>query len=153
MSNKLSKFTFAVAMGAAAGYIASLFVPEETKQKHKRQLTTKAEDLDRILRDPQERERVKEIFKKNSQEVTDTFNSVKSELAVNLATLKGSLTQIDKRKYTQAVDQAMNFASEQQQLPSAQLKRLRDYLLADYDRIKKDFQAKAKAKTKSQKKA
>lgn len=124
------------ALGAAAGYIATLFLSDSTKLKHKKVMKDKARDLERIMKDPNERQRVIDVFKEYSDESASYYRQAKENLVSGLASLKGGVTDIDKKKYQRVLDDIIEDFKQTKKIPTKQLDRLRTTLEADYVRIK-----------------
>jgi hypothetical protein len=132
----VNKTTGTLLLGAALGYAASLFLSPETRAKHRVELERKSRELKDILTDPDERERIREIFEENTDQAHTMYTHTKARLVTFLAGIRGGLQEIDKQKYVQAVDKALTELKKDGELPKKQLDRLRKYLTEDYQKIK-----------------
>lgn len=135
------KKAFAIFLaGLTAGYIASWFMPEDWKFKQRKVVRKKISELQAIMTDPEERERIKDIFKEKTEEALDQYQEARSILMKNLADIKGSWQDIDKDKYLEVVGNTIDEIRDNQALPMKQLQKMRQYFEADY----KLLQSKAK---------
>lgn len=126
--------------GLAAGYVASWFLPEDVKTRQRKMARKKADELKSILTDPDERERVKDIFKERTQEAMGSYQQARETLMANLSSMRGSWEDINKDKYMEVVNQTIEEIRDNQALPMRQLNKLKQYFEADY----KLLQSKAK---------
>ncbi len=137
MSNKLlTKTTGTLLVGAAVGYAASLFLSPETKLKHRQNIKTKTDELKKLLTDKEEQKRVKDIFKENSEAAQERYRRAKFTVISTLSQMRGTIQDIDKQKYTYAVEKALEDLKENGELPKTQLDRLKRYLIEDFQKIK-----------------
>lgn len=118
--------------GVAAGYLLSLILPSDVNLKNRMRL----KKIEKILTDPEEQERIKDVFNEKTAEAAASFSMAKAQLAHNLNTFKLELDQISKEKYLKAVKDAVDYVAETQELPRRQITALQRYLEKDYDRIK-----------------
>ncbi len=121
--------------GAATGWLISLFMPDETRSKVKNEIEDKASYLKKAMTDPDERERIKEIFSEKTHDASDKIKEVKDDVAKRLSALRGGVEEIDKRKYLQAVRESVDDMRRGELLPEDELGKLQDYLERDYERI------------------
>ena len=135
-SNTMKKAGVSLVLGMAIGYIASLFIPSSTREKHKETLEEKTQQLASILREDDPAQRVKDIFEKNTARVRESYNNIKEEFISKLAELKTSIQDIDRQKYQSLLDSVLDRAKEDKELTQAQLDRMRRYLRQDFEKIK-----------------
>ena len=121
--------------GLAAGYIASWFLPEDMKSKQRKMAKKKMEALKTILTDPEERERIIDIFKERTDEALSQYQNARQMLMENLSEVKGSWQDIDKDKYMEVVANTIEQIRDDQSLPLRQLNKLKQYFEADYKLI------------------
>lgn len=138
-NNKKKKAGLLLLAGAALGYVGSLFVSDKAKQKHKAMIEEKVEQLKSILTDDDPAQRIQAIFKKNTAKVRAKYELIKQSLITKLAELKGTLQSIDKQKYEQVLNQVVDGAKKEQELTKTQIKKIKSYLLKDFDKIKKSL--------------
>lgn len=122
-------------LGTILGYILSLFVPDQTRDKHQQLAKDKAAALRKIMTDKKQRQRVKKIFQKNTDRALATYQEARETLITNLSQLKGSIDQIDKTKYAKTVNKTITQIKEGKKLPAKQLQELKKYLQEDYQLI------------------
>jgi gas vesicle protein len=132
----LTKTTGTLLVGAAVGYAASLFLSPDTKLKHRRNLEAKAGELKKLLTDPEEQERVRDIFKENTDSAQEKYRRAKFAVISRLSQMRGAIQDIDKQKYARAVEKALDDLREDGELPKTQLDRLKKYLIEDFQKIK-----------------
>jgi gas vesicle protein len=135
-SKLLTKTTGTLLVGAAVGYAATLLLSPETKEKHKQTIKQKSEELKKLLTDKEEQERVKEIFRENTDATQQKYRQIKTNLVGLLAQTRGAIQDIDKQKYTYAVEKALEELRTEGTMPKAQLERLKRYLIQDFQKIK-----------------
>lgn len=139
MRKDKSSLGLVLAGGILLGYVASLFIPDSIKNKNKKQIEAKAVKLKAILTDPEERQRIKEIFNDQSEKARAMYADAKDTLVTNLVALKGSLRDINKQKYLDAVNATITQLRSEKNLPAAQLTRLKEYLQTDYERVRAEL--------------
>ena len=137
MSKKLKNLGVAVALGAAAGYLASLFVSDKTKKKHKGLVEKSAKELSAFLKDPDKDKRLKELFPDNLKQAEKIYQDTRDRVTKSLNNLSSSLGEVDKQKYQKLVSQAIKEISSKHQLSSKKISMLRKYLEADFQLINK----------------
>ncbi|MGI5841153.1 MAG: hypothetical protein ACOX6N_02990 [Patescibacteria group bacterium] len=133
----MRKVGLAFLAGAATGWLVSIFMPEDTRNKVKNEIEDKTSYLKKVMTDPEERERIKDVFSEKTQNTKEKLEDVKNDIANRLAALKGGAQDIDKRKYMRAVQDSIEDMREGNILPEDELNRLRDYLEGDYERIRR----------------
>jgi cysteine synthase len=144
----LTKIGLAVAAGAAMGYVASLFVPEKTRRQHKQQLTDKTSQLKQLLTDPEQHAKLKAAFQKNYDQAAQVYSDVKTATIKNLSQLSGTIKDIDKKKYTKALEQALQIVKTDKKLPAKELAKIKQFLLDDYQLIANQPQTNGRAASK-----
>lgn len=131
------KVGVAFLVGAVTGWLISLFMPDETRKKVKDEIEEKTNYLKRVMTDPDERERIKEIFSEKTQDAGEKIQQVKEDVIKRLSALKGGVEKIDRDKYFQAVKDSIDDMRRGEVLPKDELQKLSDYLERDYDRIRR----------------
>ena len=131
-----SAFGLALLLGAIAGYIVGLFIPEKSRKKQKKEIIDKSELLKNYLSDAKERERIIKIFNKNTQKARGTYSQTREYLVTNLSELKGTIEDIDKARYSKAVKKAISQIKKDNKLPTKQLTALKKYLEEDFSLLK-----------------
>ena len=122
-------------LGAIIGAIAALFFSTTEEGETKDVVKKKVKVLKTKLAEVKENEQVKKIFGKNSDELLDLFRDTKDELVNRLAKIKGSLDKIDKKKYTDAVNEVIKDLKNNSQVTSDQLNKMKKYLTEDYKKL------------------
>ena len=79
------------------------------------------------------------------------YINAKTELMKKLTSVKVMLNNLDKQKYTAAVTQIVDKFKESGQLTTKQLEKLKNYLLDDYQEIKKQLSSPSNNNTKQMK--
>jgi len=140
MDNDKSKHmlgTFLV--GVAAGWLASLLIPNDARRELRRTAKDKARALKAAFTDPEERERIKEIFTDKTADAREKYLDVKSALIEKFSALRESFGDIDKRKYGQIIRETLDELRREKKLASDQISKLQDYLEHDYQKIRNRF--------------
>lgn len=117
--------------GIAAGYALSMMVPEKFKSESR----AKIRQLKEAITNPDERQRIAEIFKDQKEEAVASYYMVKGRLAKNLHSVREEFGEISKDKYIDAIQDAIEYASEYQEIPTPQINALKKYLQNDFERF------------------
>jgi len=131
-----TKMGLALVAGAAAGYIASLFMSEKTKKTHKDQIVSKADELASKLLSEEDKKRALDLFKSTAKTADKQLLAIKLTLAENITAAHKTLAEVDKKKYTKAVEKTVETLKKKGELNTSQLTKLKTYLLADYSVFK-----------------
>ncbi len=136
-----TKAGFFFLMGVSVGLVASWLLPDKTLSGSKKKTRAAFNYLKEVLTDTDEQERIKDIFKENTQEAADAYRAAREALMSNLSQVKDTWSKIDKDKYMEIIEDTMDEIREKQSLPLSQMNKLRRYFEADYkfiqDKIKK----------------
>jgi gas vesicle protein len=138
--NAIGSLGTAFIVGAAVGYITSLFVTPETKQKSKEEVEKRLNQLQKIMKDPEERQRIQEVFQSRTDEAVSAYHDARDAVMYNVAQITTPLEKISKQKYVQAVRDAINDIAQRQELPTTQMRKLRSYLESDYEYLKRHWE-------------
>ena len=144
--NKLPKAGMLLALGALAGYAASLFVPDKVRKEHKKQIKEKTEELKKILQDENERQRIREVFERYTEESVVSYRLAKSQLTSRLASLKDKVADIDREKYVEAVTQVIEELKAGKGISEKETKKLKKLFESDWEKIKKAIEVGKKGK-------
>jgi succinate dehydrogenase/fumarate reductase flavoprotein subunit len=130
----------ALVVGAAIGYITSLFVSQETRVASRKEIEMRMKQLEKIMKDPDERQRIKEVFKDQTDEAMSAYHDTRDAVMYNIAQVTTPLEKISKQKYVDAVRDAISDLANRHELPSTQLRKLRAYLESDYNYLKRHWE-------------
>ena len=139
MKNSHKNIGIGLLLGAVAGFALSLLIPNSTKEKNKKLLKAKAEQITKVLTDPDERQRIKEVFQEKTKETTDTYHDIKASVAEKISLLRVSLNSLDKQKYSDTISKTLNRFRDDGRITTHQLKKLKGYLESDFSKIKSDL--------------
>lgn len=138
---KGAKFGLALAAGAAAGYLASLFISEKTKKEHKQQVTEAVDKLASKLMSEKDKKRASQLFKQATKQGEKHLTKAKKILARNLVAANKTFTSIDKQKYLDSVNKTISTLKKKGELNQKQLKKIQTFLEEDYNLFKTNKQA------------
>jgi hypothetical protein len=132
-----SKNMFVFGLGLVAGwFVKHLFDSPEFARK-KDELLATTDEIRAQLMDSDEAERIKEIFGKTSEELTDSYHEAKEKLISELGMLQVSLESIDKQRYVELVTDVINDVRTNRQLSTDQIEALAKALSSDFTKIKR----------------
>ncbi len=117
--------------GLAAGYALSMFIPEKFKNESKARLR----QIKAAITNPDERAKIADIFKDQKDEAAASYYMAKGRLAKKLHHLEEEYGEISKDKYLEAIEDAVDYTNEYQEIPTPQLNALKKYLQNDFKRF------------------
>lgn len=123
--------------GMAAGWVINMLTPPELRERGRRMIRRRAAKIRALMADPEERQRMKALFKQKADEMTASYYDARDSVIKTLSGLKESVSGFSREAYTTAVEEAINRIQEKGEIPHEQLDQLRQYLVDDYDRIKR----------------
>lgn len=129
----MGKFGLALAVGAAAGYVGSLFVKSSTRSKHKKLVTMLAKSVG----DKEERERVGKVFDKYTKDSVKAYRQTKANVVEAVNRAGKEIGEMDKAKYGKLLDGALKESVKQQAISKKHVEKLKKMFEADFARIKK----------------
>lgn len=133
-----NKTGIALLTGLAIGAGVALLLPDNWKRSVRRKGEEVADQVGALLTDPEERERIAEIFQEKTKNAQTIYNDARTKLAEVLESTGEAIESIDKRKYRKAVSDTMAYIREQHKVPKESLARLRTYLENDLSRLRGD---------------
>lgn len=136
MGKNNSKFGLALVVGAAAGYAASLFMSDKARKAHKQAVTSKVDELASKLLSEKDKEKAKDLFESTVENADKQLVKIKTELAKNITAAHKTLGEVDKKKYSKAVEKTIDSLKKKGKLNTKELKKVKDYLEADYSNFK-----------------
>ncbi len=134
---KQSKTSLAFLLGAMAGGIAMLFMPQEKQKKGKKLIEEKAGEVKQGLIELYDREEVQHIFGMDSEMVGKTLVEARKQVNAKLKTLKAKVKSIDKTHYEAIVNRVIASIEQQGELTKAQVKKLEAHLKEQYTKPEK----------------
>ncbi len=124
--------------GIAIGLGLSMLLTPEQREKARKKVQAGAQELRKLLTDPAERERIRDIFGDVTAESRQKYMAVKDQLITTLGDLKDGWQDIDKQKYFYLVGDIIDDVRTEQKLTVRQLNKLRKYLEDDYSKLRHD---------------
>lgn len=131
--SKKGKLGLGLLLGAAAGYAASLFISEKTRDKHKATLEAKFNQVKEFINDPKEQERLKELFEEKTKGAAKTYEAIRTQVAGKLEDASKTWQKIDKDKYTKVIEKSLDQLKSEHKLSVPQLAKLKKYLVSDFE--------------------
>jgi phage I-like protein len=130
--HQVKNYGLMLLIGAAAGYVASLFVSASTRTKQKEAIEDVAE-------------RVTDVFEENTAKVRAKYFQVKNNLTTSIENLMETVGEIDKEKYQQEVDKVLDQARRDKLLIKREAEKLKNYFMQDYEKIRGSFESETQA--------
>lgn len=140
MDNKPRNVGTAFLLGAAAGWLVSVLMPERMKNKAKDEIRDKADLVKRIATDPQERQRVMDIFNQKTDQAMKQYRRARETLSEKVSNVKGAIAGIDEGKYKDAVGQTVESLRNEGGFTEEQLKKIKNYFESDYRNLMQSTQ-------------
>ena len=135
--SKRNNLGLAFLIGAAAGAIATLFMPDKQREQSKKFIAEKTKLLESKLREVDQIDAALKVFDSKSKDAVQYIDKARSMLIVQLSKLKGAVDEIDKDKYSAVVSQVVDQLKKSANLTANQVKKLTSYLEEDYKKLKK----------------
>lgn len=130
-----TKTGLALVVGAAAGYVASLFLSSKTRKAHKEKVVQTVDDVFDKFMSETDKAKLYELLGKSGEEATKQAKLISKSLAKNLASAKETLALIDKDKYLTVVNQTIDDLRNKGELNQKQLSALKKYLESDFQKF------------------
>ena len=135
--SKKNNLGLAFLIGAAAGAVATLFMPDKQREQSKKFIQDKAKKINEKLREVDQIDTALKVFDSKSKEAVGHIENARDMLVDQLSKLKGTVDEIDKDKYSEVVNQVVNQLKKTANLTTIQIKKLTTYLENDYKKLKK----------------
>lgn len=139
VESKLKKGGLIFLAGMTLGYLGSFFMPAKSRKKQKKFIDQQTQKLKDIMTDQDPAQRIKDIFKENTAQMKEKYENLKHELAQGLASLGGTVEDINKQKYSQVLNNVLKQAKQDKTLSQEQADKLKNYLEQDFEKIKKNI--------------
>lgn len=118
--------------GVAAGWMLRKFLQHKYEETHP------------LSKPESEKELLSEVFGEYSREAKNAYQSVSDQITSGMNKMKMSLEEIDVTKYRDLVNDAIDEVSKDSNLPKAQMDKLRTYLMADFESVKRGVKEEVK---------
>lgn len=136
-TKKKSRFGLGLFLGGVLGAVVGLlFAPREGKQTRK-EATKKIFQLKKWLKEKKVERRVVKFWGKATKEGKEIYLLAKERVIIGLSELKGALEKIDKSKYVEVVERAIEDLKQGKKVPHERLEKLKKIFLGDWKKIKK----------------
>ncbi|MCD8507761.1 hypothetical protein LRY58_05735 [Candidatus Woesebacteria bacterium] len=124
----------AFAAGAAIGYVASLFLSTEERDKQKKKIVELTDKL------PTEKvdELTTALFGKSTKEMKAKMDDVFADFQTRVDKVKKTAKSIDTKKYQQVVTDFVKEVQKTHDFSAEQVKQLQDFLKSDYKKVMKE---------------
>lgn len=134
---KKSKFGIGLLVGTVLGGIAALFLSPKSGKQNRKEVAKKLNQLKKLLHDKEVDKKAKEIFGEVTEEAKNIYVQAKEWLVEELAQMKEAIENIDKEKYTKAVNKVMEKVQREVKKDAKQLEKLKKQLLKEWVKLKK----------------
>lgn len=126
---KKSRFGIGVIFGAVLGSLAAFFLSPKSGKENREMVLQKLEDIKKLLQNKSLDEIVIEIFGKVTEEGKRLYTLARAEMNTRLDSMKESVEDIDRDKYTQLVDDVIERLKKEADATKERLAKLRDFLM------------------------
>lgn len=129
---------FTLGAGVAAGWWL---------RKKMRQIYENTQDFPASLQSStvSDEQMLKQIFSKYSAQTREYYLQVQDQLKDALADLQTTVSEIDKKKYQQLVDEALMQAKQDKKVSQKSITELKNYLLGDFEKLRGSLLSEAQA--------
>lgn len=128
-NHKKSNFGIGVLIGAAIGSVAAFFLSPKSGKENREIVLQKLEAIKKMLKNKSLDEIVIEIFGKVTDEGKRLYTLARDEMNTRLDSMKESVEDIDRDKYTQLVDDVIERLKKEADATKERLAKLRDFLM------------------------
>lgn len=137
MADKKSKFGLGLIVGVIGGALAGIFLSPKSGRENREAVSKKINELKEAMDKGELQEKVKEIFGDVSDRSVKFYNEARDEVMSRLDTLRDRAEDIDRDKYIKLVNQSIDDLKEKNKLPGDKLKKIKDYFIADWNKLTK----------------
>lgn len=135
-NEKKSKFGLGLLIGTVLGGLAAFFFSPTSGEKNRKMAAKKVKELRKLLKDSDVEKKAKEIFGEASSAAVHVYIQAKEWLIEELADLKEAVENIDKEKYTKAVDQVIKRVQTEVKKDAKELEKLKKQLMKEWEKLK-----------------
>lgn len=128
MDKKVSLKT-GLLIGAVLGGVAAYFLTPRTGKENREMAAQKLKELQKMLKDKDIDDIVKEIYGKASDEGKKAFISARNDISERLADMKETIGDVDKGKYVELVDDVIARLQKEGDMAKDHVMKLQDYFL------------------------
>ena len=131
--NSIKKIFYILSFSYLFWKLINFFEEEKPIDKTKKRLENWKESFDTksIKKD------VEESFKKISKEADKRYEKIQEDLIDRISSMVSSLKEINPEKYKKVLEEIINEYEDEGELSKAQLKKLKNNLIKDYENLKK----------------
>lgn len=134
---KSSKLGLGLVLGTLIGGLAAFFFSPKSGEENREMVAKKVKQLEKLLKEKEVDKKVKEIFGEATDEAIKLYNQAKTWLIEDLATLKETINEIDKEKYTKAVENVVKKVGKEAKKDIKQLEKLKKQLMKEWGKLRK----------------
>jgi len=135
MVNKTKTFGLGIILGAVLGGIGALFLNPKTGKENREAVAKKLKELKALIEKGKYDEKVREIFGEVTAQTKKMYLSVREELTTRLADLHERISEIDKDKYLDLVDNVMKEVKKESKYSEKVIGKLKDNLVEDWKKV------------------
>jgi gas vesicle protein len=134
---KSSKLGLGLVLGTLIGGLAAFFFSPKSGEENREMVAKKIKQLEKLLKEKEVDKKVKEVFGEVTDEAVKLYNQAKTWLIEDLATLKEAVDEIDKEKYTKAVENVVKRVEKEAKKDVKQLEKLKKQLMKEWEKLRK----------------
>jgi gas vesicle protein len=132
-----SKFGLGLLIGTIIGGLAAFFFSPGSGEENRKMAEKKLKELRKLLKDADVEKKAKEIFGEASSKAVHIYLQAKEWLIEELAVLKEAVENIDKEKYTKAVEKVVRRVQKEVKKDAKELEKLKKQLMKEWEKLKK----------------
>ncbi len=136
-NQKKSGLGIGILIGTILGGITALFLSPQSGKQNRKEVAKKLNQLKKLFHDTEIDKKVKEIFGEVTEEAKNIYVQAKEWLIEELAQLKEAVENIDKEKYTEAVEQVMQKVQKEVKKDVKEMEKLKKQLMKEWEKLKK----------------
>jgi len=133
MSDKKSKFGIGVAIGALLGGVAAFFLSPRSGPENRAMAKKKIDELITLLKEKSLKEIAIDIYGKATDEGTRLYEKASVELGNRLSEVRKSVSEIDKEKYEDLVNEVLGRLKQEKDATQERLAKLQDYFMKRFN--------------------
>jgi len=132
-SKKHSWLSFSFISGVILGGLGGLFFAPKQGRELRRETREKIKEVQAILKEKGVNEKVKKIYGEATKETKKQYQRVRKDLVLRLSALEKGISEIDKGKYLEIVDEVLaNLKKEPKKTSQKALVKLKKSLRDDW---------------------
>lgn len=131
-SDTNKKIGLALAVGAAAGWAATLLLRDDQKAKYRREI----KKLGAQLSDTEVAKRLEDLYQDQSDTAREKYENARDAVMSQVANLQENWDNLDLNKYSEVIAQTLEDLRERKEISRSQVDKLQAYFESDLDKLR-----------------